>query len=318
MEGAARLLPQREEDRYAGDFVEPDPDLYWRLRRVGGGPVQTNALGFRDDAYDPDADVAILLVGDSVSWGDSVGDTSAVYPQLLERILAAERPGTSFEVINASVPGYSTGQERRYLERRGLALAPEIVVVQFSLNDVVGPYTELAERGGTRTFMGVDTRQATRGLFGALLRRSRAFEIAVRGLQRLARDQEAYAVRNLAREALPPELLDAWNETIEELDLIAAMLRSRAIPWLLMIVPYRFQLADAAGLRQPQDFLLSRLGNDVRRLDLLPYLAAVQHRRAAPLFLDPSHLSIEGHRVVAQVLAASLLDLVDAAIERGP
>ncbi len=114
-------------------FVEPDPDLIWRLKPQAAGPLATNELGLRDTPYRAGADVKILLLGDSVSWGNGIQDVGRIYPTLLERKLNQDHGRRSFEVINASVPGYSTFQELGYLELYGLALEPDALVVQFCL-----------------------------------------------------------------------------------------------------------------------------------------------------------------------------------------
>src|SRR5262249_4819878 len=65
------------------------------------------------------------------------------FPALLERELTT-RTGERWEVLNAGVEGYNTEAELAYLRQRGLAFAPEVVVVGFNLNDfdyapVMGP-----------------------------------------------------------------------------------------------------------------------------------------------------------------------------------
>ena len=53
-------------------FVEPDPDLIWRLKPMSAGVYRTNQLGLRDTEFRADADVKVLLLGDSVSWADGL------------------------------------------------------------------------------------------------------------------------------------------------------------------------------------------------------------------------------------------------------
>ena len=80
--------------------------------------MATNQLGFRDTTYKANTDYKILLLGDSVSWGDGVFMEQS-YPFLLERRLNWDYPGKTFEVINTAVPGYSTFQQLIYLRKRG-------------------------------------------------------------------------------------------------------------------------------------------------------------------------------------------------------
>ena len=129
VETGFRFFPHKDSNPTISGFVEPDYDLIWRLRRRTKGPVATNELGLRDTAYNADASVKILLLGDSVSWGNGIHDIKKCFPYLLEKGLSASgRPGT--EVINSGVPGYSTFQELKYLELFGLKLKPDMVILQ--------------------------------------------------------------------------------------------------------------------------------------------------------------------------------------------
>lgn len=302
------------EDAYATNagFVAPDPDLIWKLRPTPSGPLATNELGLRDTAYRADADVKILLLGDSVSWGDGIDDLRRTYPFQLEQQLAFWDRSRSYEIVNASVPGYSTFQQLRYLERDGLALEPDAVVLQFTLNDVVERYRALAQYGGNNFFLGVDTRAAVRGAYGAMLRRSRAFEAAARWLQAGARHQEEYRVRNLASDEIGPRLERAWEQTIEELAGVRRVCEEHGLPLLVLIAPFRFQVEDPAGLRQPQDRLIAwaeRAG--VAHVDVLAYLARASFPPAAA-FNDASHFSELGHGFVAELLFLPVGQLVAA------
>ena len=285
---AARLAPHEDVVETLSGFVEPDPDLIWRLAPTESGPLATNELGFRDGPLDREAEQTVLLLGDSVAWGDGMVDPEVVFPQVLERHL------TGVEVINSGVPGYSTFQQADYLRLRGLALEPDVVVLQFCLNDVVERYETLASYGGDRFFLGVDTRHR-------LLKHSRAFEWLVRWMQWRSRSREAYQVGKLAADPLSPELEEAWELTLEEIDEIHELCRARDIPFIIVIAPYRFQLLDAEGTRQPQDRLLAHAAErDIVCIDPLPGLAIAQRQRE--MFDDESHFSAEGHALVAERL----------------
>jgi lysophospholipase L1-like esterase len=311
-----RLHPHVDEYETNTGLVEPDPDLIWRLRRVSAGPLATNELGLRDTPYRRDADVKILLLGDSVSWGNGIDDVRRVYPYLLERELEQRDPVRSYEVVNASVPGYSTFQELGYLERHGLALQPDAVIVQFCLNDVGERYAALAEYGGNNFFLGVDTRTTVRGIYGVLLRHSSAFEAAARAAQRMARRHERYRAVSLSAERLSPGLERAWERTLEEIDAIRGLASRKGIPILLLIAPFRFQVEDPARLRKPQDRLVAfARSRSLPYVDVLEAMSALGREAALPLFNDDSHFSEAGHLMVAQGLADPVHRLVATAQE---
>jgi len=98
--------------------------------------VHTNALGLRGgpvsaekaaDAY------RILVIGDSFAFGFGVEDDEALPAQLAAQLSLA-RPGV--EVINAGVPGWSADDYYLFLETRGFALEPDLVLLAPTENDL--------------------------------------------------------------------------------------------------------------------------------------------------------------------------------------
>jgi lysophospholipase L1-like esterase len=315
VEALCRLFPYRDFGGTAAGFVVPDRDLIWRLAPRASGPLRTNELGLRDTPYQADADVKILVLGDSVSWGDAgIKHLREVYPQRLEHLLAREDPSRTYEVINSGVPGYSTFQEATYLKLYGLPLKPDLVVLQFCLNDVVERYLTVARYGGDNVFLGVDTRMAGSRMFDFLLRHSRAFERFFRLVQWRARKREEYAVRNLANEPLGTHLEEAWQLVIEELEEIRRTTQQSQIPLLLVIAPYRFQLADPERLRQPQDRLIEyAISHGIPYVDLLPaFAAAPGSDPSRSLFNDPSHFSVAGHELAAALLGERIETMLES------
>jgi lysophospholipase L1-like esterase len=286
--------------------VVPDPDLIWRLKPEAEGDLATNELGFRDTHYNDRADDKILLLGDSVSWGDSITDVRRCYPFVLEQELAAGDPAHSYEVINTGVPGYSTFQEARYLQKYGLALNPKLIVLQFCLNDVVERYSTLAEYGGNSLFLGIDTRKSIPGLLGVAVRHSRAAEMLMRYVQNRSRQRETYDVQQLAKDELSVELEAAWQRTIGEIETIRLTAEQHKIPFLLVITPYQFQMEDPSRLRQPQQRLLDYAkAKGIPCVDLLPLFvetARVNGIAGRELFNDANHFSVYGHEAAAKLL----------------
>ena len=120
-----------------------------------GVPVRTNALGFRstrDDriAKNPNT-FRILVLGDSVTFGHgAVHD----YPAVLESQLKQWRPEVDWQVWNLGVPGYNTSQELSYLHEVGPSYQPDLVIVGFFINDIIGnapaPPNSIARRARSR------------------------------------------------------------------------------------------------------------------------------------------------------------------------
>lgn len=135
LEIGARILGARP--IYGGSasiFVE-DRELLWRLRRNcnvvwRGHRAGINSMGLRSPEIDYAASPhpKILVIGDSITYGDGVA-TDETYPRRLEKRI------DDATVINAGIPGYGTIQSFGLLERIGDHLAPDLVIYGYCLND---------------------------------------------------------------------------------------------------------------------------------------------------------------------------------------
>ena len=127
-----------------------DPHLVYELNpgataEYDGVTIRINSSGFRDDEFPgPKAAIGerIMLLGDSVAFGFGVPMTEA-FPQALEEILARSSADSVAPVVyNLAVPGYSTEEEMRLLEKWKDRLRPDTIVWSYVLNDA------WAESGG--------------------------------------------------------------------------------------------------------------------------------------------------------------------------
>jgi len=140
---AVRLAAPRWYPVGVAGFWRYHPTLGWALRPGASGrfrgpdwdvAVSINEQGLRDvdHRYVKAPGVRRLLVlGDSFGWGYGVERERGV-----AAVLGARCPG--FEVINASVSGYSTDQEYLYWRDEGRRYQPDLVLVLFHENDVPG------------------------------------------------------------------------------------------------------------------------------------------------------------------------------------
>jgi hypothetical protein len=128
--------PTREE---RAKFWRYDPLLGWSHRPGQRGrlnhrdftiEVSINSQGLRDIEYpiERTRKKRMLILGDSFSWGYGV-EHQECFTEIIER----ENP--EWEVINASVSGYSTDQEYLYLKERGISFKPDVVMLLFCWND---------------------------------------------------------------------------------------------------------------------------------------------------------------------------------------
>jgi hypothetical protein len=124
--------------------AEPDAPLHILVDApylYGLNPAHAgiNSHGLRDDEFSIPKSASVfrlLLLGDSVPYGVGV-DADHAFPSRLEALLRASP--ARVEVLNAGVIGYTIYNELQFYLSRGREFQPDLVLVAFSLNDVVNP-----------------------------------------------------------------------------------------------------------------------------------------------------------------------------------
>ena len=111
-----------------------------------------NVLGLRspyETLRKPPGVVRIAALGDSYTWGDKIASSDSTWPARLEEELRRKTQGTEIEVVNLGEKGFTTVNEAEMLRRLGWQFDPDIVLVQFYLNDVMpsGPNFERGYSG---------------------------------------------------------------------------------------------------------------------------------------------------------------------------
>ncbi|MDR7543853.1 MAG: SGNH/GDSL hydrolase family protein [Armatimonadota bacterium] len=126
-------------DRITGWSLLPGAEFAHRTAFVNFGTrVQINAVGFRerDYALERTPGVArVLILGDSVTAGFEV-PLSDVWHERLEAALSDANGTGRTEIIAAGVPGWSTDQQLLYYAHEGYKYRPDLVLLQFYLNDI--------------------------------------------------------------------------------------------------------------------------------------------------------------------------------------
>ena len=108
----------------------PDGSAFWEYR----GVRDFDERGFRGEFKGPEKhSPRIVLLGDSVAFGASV-ERETAFPFLLEQGLEFQCPKVA--LYDLAVPAYSTLQERISLEKKGLAVKPDFVMLAALPNDI--------------------------------------------------------------------------------------------------------------------------------------------------------------------------------------
>lgn len=106
--------------------------------RVYNTEIALNSEGLRDREFPlekPTDRIRIAAVGDSTTlgWGVSLEES---YPKVLERLL--NNGSQEIEVLNFGVGNYNTFQEYHKIQRDVLKYDPDLIILQFYINDPEG------------------------------------------------------------------------------------------------------------------------------------------------------------------------------------
>lgn len=276
----------------SGDLVE--------LVRAGGRRFHPQTFSRQPR---PDT-LRIMVVGDSVPRGPSL---QAAYPAQLQGLLADQ--GVRAEVINLAVPGYGARRSQLVVQKI-LSYEPDLIILH--LNDS-NEYEDEREYRRSREFQGWHPRHWLMKSF--IL--ARAYEIKTEKLQwrllpeairrqRLLNDADAEL-----QAALDEEQQRLWRERFwQTTRQTVAMIREQGIP-VLLVIQAALQ-SEAGGSARLDDHGLDAWGRSLQGPGVgAVSMAEVFSSQAAgqQYFVDSSHLSGAGHRVLAAALARVILEM---------
>ncbi len=283
-----------------GDWLQSDPARGYVLR---AGVHGTNDLHVRHRSLaspKPRDEFRLLVLGDSVAFPE---DGFVAMLRAEQACSSAHR----VEIINASVPGYTTWQEARHLEALIDEVEPNAVLLQYCCNDNHRFLHQLTADGSWLV-----TEEARR----ALLPEGDGLSLRVARWSYLAIEARRLAFANRPRDHVfpwreQPEFLPAWREEgwSAVRDALADMAQScsaRGVAMAVVAVPYEPQLSDAALQRDelhalfPQRQLAAAC--TTLSLPLLDLVDAFRATSSDGLYTDGIHLSPAGHALAARAL----------------
>lgn len=296
-----------------------------------------NASGFRDREHPrarPDDGVRIALVGDSVSFGYGVA-LEDTFAKRLEGALGHALGTRPVEVLNLGVSGYNPYTEAAWLRGVVLDWSPDLVLVQFCVNDLNDP--TLHFDASTMLALGSIPADAFPGALpasdGAAANDDAAADAASHahaptahggrsnvtitpGWCRWSRlctlvaetlapepDGAALAAALAPHEDPSPAEL-AWLERLYAQ--MASDARARDAQLAVVVFPYATQLEPEASDRLQEKLRELGARADVPVIDLLPAFRRAARESDEPLFLDLWHPTARGHRVAARALLHEL------------
>ncbi len=284
------LQPNLDEFEVTGNIRDSRIDfkITTNSRGLRGGPIGAKGSRFR-----------VLALGDSCTFGVGVAE-SETWPARLETLLNAAGDDREYEVINSGVPGYTAFQGRRYLEKYGLDLAPDLVIATFGFND--------RDTWGSRSDAETARIMAGTG-WEATLRHSRLYL----GLEQLLNSYISSSKVESELEASPEKPPNgptrrriSPREFAEQILEIKRLCDVRDIPLVLVNWPSRVQIQRRIPSMNYQpivDQISTRAGAPAINL-VKPFLAA-----QGPLYLDHIHGSAEACDITARTISDHLQKL---------
>jgi lysophospholipase L1-like esterase len=279
-------------------FIRADEDVFWSPQPGYGGEfmgkrVTINTLGLRGPEIAPARPPGgrrVACFGDSITFGYGVGDDET-YPHFLGAELAPYR----VEVVNAGVTGFTSHQVVGFLRRLAPRLAPDVATFCIGWND--GNRRPVDDREYARRLRMVGSVEGTldhlylyRSMKTAYLRAA-----ALKGL-----DTGQGAERKGYRVTLP--------QYRENLETIVRECRQRGIRPVFVALPRRKRTGEP-GPDAPYAAALVQAGRDlgVAVLDAGDLGLGTRLDHPEGYFIDALHLSPEGNRLMAALLARQLL-----------
>ncbi|HXK22568.1 MAG TPA: SGNH/GDSL hydrolase family protein [Myxococcota bacterium] len=328
---ALRIAVPGAPDLRALHLAEPDKPWLYRLRpgaeaeldKTGGIHYRVNADGFRGPRYareHPDGAFRIAVLGDSLTFGFGV-DEADVYTAQLESLVARSLAPRKVEVLNFGVGGYNAYNEAALYEGIAADYAPDLVLVQFCINDLNDPRLHF----DAHTLRLLDLPDAAfpdpavralpmpdKSPLAFCAGRLRLCDLLQHALFEDRADRRAVARAVAPRASLRGAEREWLRARYGELAHAAA---AHGAAFGVIVFPYPKQLQEPPRDQLPRD--IAELGREDgwAAIDLTPAYRAAMSRGDDKLFLDLWHPTPLGHRVAAQALAEELprLGLVPAA-----
>jgi lysophospholipase L1-like esterase len=265
--------------------------------------INTNNEGLRDVDRSPSKDqFKILALGDSFTFGVGV-ELKDTYLSVLEQ-MTNNAGGIKLSIIKAGIIGYSTYNEKAYLEKKGLNYHPNMVLVQFWWDDLgIDHITFLAETGFLTS--GKITSNAQLRLF--LNRNFRSYALLRRIFTTISK-KALFTSRVANTTESQSSLSNKYAVTLKEFKEIEERCGKNHIScWFLLIPPKEFVYNNDVLQSQWKSFcdLLSK--NNIQYLDCLPVLKEALSKGESVFFKVDSHLNRNGHKIIAEEIYKYLL-----------
>jgi len=280
-------------------------------------PITEDGACFRDDGIDPP--VFAVAVGDSFTLGHRVAMADGWVEQLEQRL--------GRDVANLAVSGTGVSQYRCILEKYGLDLQPQVVLIGTFVNDWLDEAMFDAWRCARAQFGGQVDFPRSRPWFDAVRRNAYRLpgedwqhptlghptHVTINGVN-YRFDASAYAAQNLRS----PTIAHGRDLAFESIAAMAKQARARGAACVVVIFPARehvYHERAVEALRyaadQPADTFCRQTAvwcasQNIPTVNLLPVFRAAAVRGERIYFAEDGHLTPHGYAVTAEAIHAAI------------
>jgi lysophospholipase L1-like esterase len=296
-----------------GLVFEQKPGMVYR---VGDYCVRLNREGFRDKDFllkKKRGVTRIAALGDSMTMSIAMPE-NRTYARLLEKQLNESGGRRRFEVYNMGVGGYNTAQEWLTWKHKAEKYQPDLVIVQFLLNDLTYAYP---------VYMGNDTVGLLKLFLNDHSRVYRMLSLVKNNL--LGKIGPAGNTDDAADPAPPPagpDLIAAVytpdGKFFKDWGTAAARfgkLNGSGTPVLFVVFPWLTYPGIERGAPYPYyefhrriEKVLSREG--IRYIDVTPTLLAKGDPTSYMVSRQDFHLNTKAHRIIAGLLVPEIKNML--------
>jgi lysophospholipase L1-like esterase len=242
----------------------------------------------------------IVVVGDSFTWGSGVLPQDA-FPDRMQAELDRRPRDPPVEVVNFSRPGWNTVGEAKAIERFFDRLAPDVLVLEYTLND-----TEPKTRDDriARLHQGLFRHEPTTLLECWIYERSALYRYAMRRADNVRMRVLTTGYYHGIYEEERPE----WGRARAALGSMKALAAARGVPFLMVVFPIFDSQLDHRYRYRAVHETIAQVARDhgIDRLDLLSRFEGIDFRRLAADPMYDAHPSELAHRIAATAILEEL------------
>ncbi|MFQ6110796.1 MAG: SGNH/GDSL hydrolase family protein, partial [Nitrospinota bacterium] len=302
-------------------YARFSPEFGW-LNRAGaegwhvdiGYHIRINRHGHRGPDYPVKKSPGvfrILGLGDSLTFGWGVEEDQTFLNVMKERLL---KEGYRVEVLNAAVPAWHSVQSLHYLLKEGIRFQPDLVVMNFFVDEVFYTTIESLLKGEIAQRMRDEEAEIARDK-GGMARKLRLYNVwfNYRRIRRASRElirRNPYPDFESERKALRrgfdknPELVAGVEKVVSQW---VAVRKKLGIPIIFSFIP-------AGGALNAPDYQGDRrvlrrasLASGFPFLDVVPLFEKQPNPRKLYLHPRDGHVSAAGHALIGEALAQMVL-----------